>query len=1594
MSRILAPEGPLIRKQPTGAAAQESLRREREILQRLSGVTGVVQLAEASAETGDLLVRDVVGGAPLAGRATPMRPSELVSLGRDLAWVVAAIHQRGVLHRDLNPTNIVISDHGAPYVIDFSLATTVAEIRPDFTPYSRITGTLPYLAPEQTGRTGRPVDQRADLYALGAVLYELATGGPPFGTGDPLRLIHDHLATAPTPPDQANPAIPSYLSRIILRLLEKEPDNRYQGAEGLLYDLRHVSGHAPVRVGEHDYPRRLRSPSRLIGRDTEIAALGDAFAAALAGDCQGLLISGPAGVGKTSLVNELRPVATASDGWYVAGKFDQYRRDHDYDAVRQALRTLGRLLLAEPEAELTSLGGRIRRTVGPNTDLVAAILPEFATLLQLEPAPHTVGGNIDPLTNQGRLHRTGVDLLRAVASPERPLVVFIDDLQWATRTPLGLIDQVLTDAIPGLLLICAYREEEIDPSHVLAPALARWQHSRAVTHLRLANLTPPDQAEMVTDILRIKPHQATDLATAIARHTNGNPYDTIELLNALRHDDILTVTEQGWAWNPRTLRQRLGQRMDLADVLEGRVRAMPPATRELLETMACLGGRVDTSLLSVATESTPATLEHRLGPALDDGLLVLHGHDTVRFRHDRVREAILQHLGERQPRIRVLLARRLTKGPDLSAVAAQQYLPIVDTLTDTPERRTAARLLQQAAEQARLLSDHTLVERLLAAAAPLMDPTDTAALVRVHTGRHAALYSLGRQTEADDIYHTIEQLTTDPLDRVEAAVTQISALTDRGQPDRSLRLGEELLRQLGVAVPAPDHIEAEIEDGIAVAYRWSHALRDDDVRRPELAEPRLLALASLIDRMQPAAYFSNQKVFDWLTLTALRMWAEHGPTRALVTPLGRMSSVLIARRGDYRTPRKLIQHVIAVGEAHSYEPAISGAGYNYALNVGHWFEPLEETVARARRAREELIRGGEQQSACYCDYVSVPQSFEYTPTLDSYVEEVDGALSFATRTGNDSAADAYRLYRQLADRLRATADPGSVSPDTMTDNPTAVANLHVTRALVAALFGDEAGLDEHTCAAMRELRFIRGAYPAVLAYLLRALALADQIRTTPTGADNGRNRVRTELDEITDWFAARAEDGPHNLSHLLHLVEAECAWAAGDFGAAVHRFDAALREVTGKQRPWHRAFIHERAARFYLAHGVEYAGHQLLSEAREAYQSWGATAKVNHLDWAYADLTGVRVPGPDRSRPVSLGAGTIDLMAILAASRALSSQTTIAGLRSRLADLLTAMTGATDIHLLVRERGAWQLAPAEDASPRAVGGTPRPPVPMSAVRYTERTRQPLVVADATRDDRFATDPYLADLDRCALLAVPITTRDQLTAMLLLENRLLPGAFTTERLDAVTLIAAQLAVSLDNAQLYTTLEQRVDERTHQLTLANEQLARLSATDPLTGLPNRRRLEEVLNLEFRRARDSRQPMALAMIDIDHFKHYNDHYGHTTGDRCLQTIATALQQAVRGNDLVTRYGGEEFAVIMPDADPDVALTIARRLHAAITNLATPHPHTPSGIVTISIGLSTTTSPAPGQRPEQLLERADRELYQAKRHGRNRISAARDQR
>ncbi|CAM3369357.1 AAA family ATPase [Polaromonas hydrogenivorans] len=1437
----------VICKEPLGANALERLRHESKIIARLAGVEGVPRLAAAPHPANVMALEDCAG-VPLVqaigGQALEL--PALLALALQLTQTVAAMHRAGVLHQNINPHNILLAGpQRLPVLIGFRLATTFAEGQPGVTPHRDIAGKRAGLAPEQTGRTGHAVDQRADLYGIGATLYGLLTGRAPFENSDPLQLTHQLLAQLPTPPIELAPDTPLALSNLVMRLLEKAPDRRYQSAEGLAHDLRLLSDRliagesGAFALGRHDFAARLAPPARLVGRESELAGLKRAFEGALAGGARGVLVSGAPGVGKTALINELRPIVAARKGWFVAGKFDAQRQDLASDGVFQALRALGRLLLAEPEAELQALRARIIQTLGASGCRMAATVPEIALLLG---EPYTTAES-DPLTTQEQLVETTLDLVRLIASPERPLVMVIDDLQWAAPLPISFVHGVLTDdTLRGLLLVGAYRDAEVAPQHPLAAMLPRWARlNPPPLSLGLKNLPDTQLAALLAEMLKLAPPEAARLAQAVSARTGGNPFDTVQLIAALRRDGALVLGDDGWTWDARMIRHHIGQG-DVIDLLTARIAALPHQTRELLGVMACLGGQVELQLLQAASGASIATLEQQLAAALEDGLLVMQyeGQPTVRFRHDRVQQASLDRLGPAQRgQLQLALARRLAVLPRFETTAAHQYLPVLEAIDNPAERLRAAHLLRRTASQLRVFNA-AMAERFLSGALALLGRAGLsgAAQLPLHIERHALLYNLGRLGEADALYDTIKQGCDDPLQLADAACVQICSLTNQARPREAVALGQALLGRLGLALPSPEQLGAQLSQGGAVFSRWlDPATLAADLQRPHASDPRALAAGRLLNRMTPPSFFCDPMILASLVLAGQRLWTEHGPAAQFVGVLSHAAFISIGAWQDYRTGMAVVRRVMDVSEARGYHPEASQARFLFALGSGPWAIPLEDNALEAQRAHEGLLQGGDLQNACFTYYASVYSLLDSVPALERYAAEADAALAFSARTGNDHAAAAFVSPRQFARMLAGQTEGLGNFDDAVFNeaahlaslgaNLAAAANFHVTRALGAALAGDSALLIRQAAAAMPLLAAVPGTYLTAVAHLLQALALAERAKTA---APAQRGALLAELDACADWLRGRAADAPVNFSHLVKWIEAERAWACGERFEAAAAFDAALCEAAPRQRPWHNALIAERAALCLLAHGMVFSGRQMLTEAHQRYAAWGATAKISQLEQAHAFLktsNAVQRMATGDLRE-SVPAATIDTLGIMRAAQALSSETNLERLRLRVVALLGEMTGATTVHLALWNEDAqqWLLPqPAQDgvASSLVVSeAAARGLLPLSVFRYAERTRKPLRVDDAMRDDRFACDPYLSGAEHCSLLVVPVLHHGAARAMLILENRLSRGAFTADRLDAVMLITGQLAVSLDNALQYEQLERRVFDRTRELREAQTQL----------------------------------------------------------------------------------------------------------------------------------------------------------------------------
>jgi AAA ATPase domain/Protein kinase domain len=593
------------------------------------------------------LVLEDPGGTPLdrlLGR--PLDVSHFLRIAIPLVGALRHMHERGLIHKDIKPANILVeSASSGVWLTGFGIASRLPRERQAPAPPEVIAGTLAYMAPEQTGRMNRSIDSRSDLYALGVTFYQMLTGFLPFTAADPMEWIHCHIARKPLPPSERLENIPAPVSEIIMKLLAKTAEERYQTAAGVLADLQRCLREwetqrriDPFRLGAHDTSDRLMIPERLYGREREMRTLLASFERVIAGGTSELvLVSGYSGIGKSSLVNELHKELVPPRALFAAAKFDQYKRNIPYATLAQAFQGLVHRILGESDAEMSQWRAALLEALRPNGQLMVNLIPELAFIIGEQPeAPE-----LPPQDQQARFQLVFRRFLGVFARPEHPLALFIDDLQWLDSATLDLIEHLVLHAeVRQLLLIGAYRDNEVGPAHPLAQTLARLREAGGrVQKILLTPLMPDDVERLLGDALHTDRARVQPLANLVFEKSAGNPFFTIQFLSALAEEELLTFDpdKAAWGWNLNSIRAK-GYTDNVADFMAAKLSRLPPTTQKVLGQLACLGNAAESETLELVHEASDETTNAALWESVRAGLVLRSG-GTYAFLHDRVQEA-------------------------------------------------------------------------------------------------------------------------------------------------------------------------------------------------------------------------------------------------------------------------------------------------------------------------------------------------------------------------------------------------------------------------------------------------------------------------------------------------------------------------------------------------------------------------------------------------------------------------------------------------------------------------------------------------------------------------------------------------------------------------------------------------------------------------------------------------------------------------------------------------------------------------------------------------------------------------------------------
>jgi predicted ATPase/signal transduction histidine kinase len=1390
----------------------------------------------------------------------PMAVDAFLDLAVRLSAVVADLHGRGILHKDLKPAHILFdSRSGAVQLCGLSLARRVVRERTFARPARLIEGSLPYVSPEQTGRVNRMIDSRSDLYSLGVVFFQLLTGRLPFDARDVLGWVHCHVARKPPSPRELVPSVPAMLSNIVLKLLEKAPEARYQSAAGLDHDLRRCQAawrttreSAPFALGQHDVSDHFVIPQRLHGRDRERAALRRAFdRVAGAGTSALVLVSGAPGIGKSSLVQELQHPIAARAGLFIAGKSEQYRREVPYAGFVEAFRELALDILAESADHVATWRQRIAAAVGPSGALVTDLVPTIGRILGPQPAVP----DLPPSEAESRRRRVLRRFVAAFATPEQPLTIFLDDLQWVDPASMTLLADLVGDPeLRHVLLVGAYRDGDADALRPLHHAVEQLRTAGAVVdEIALGPLTGTDIDQLVAEVVHVSRDEAAPLARVIGDRTAGNPFFVAQLLTELYRTGLITfdAVARRWRWDLAAVRAH-GCADDVVDLVIAKLQHLPADTQAALEVAACLGGTFDADTLALVLEREP---EPALQAAVDDDLLVRVDR-TYRFVHDRVQEAAYCLTAEGQrPALHLRVGRRLLAATPPEELE-ERIFDIVNQLdrgsgllSSAAERERLAELDLLAGRRARAAAAHASARSYLAAGAALLagDVWERRYQLAFDLELHLAeseLYT-GDAAAAEARLAALAARARDLADQAAVVCQQSTAALVQNQLARGTALVLAYLRRVGIDwSPAPS--EALLRDEYE---RFRRRLGDRPIEElvdlPAIADPRASATLEALLALVHVATMSDEKLMCLAVAHIANLSLEHGCSDASPLAFMTLAQMLGPYFGDYQAGHRfctLAMNLLARRDQHHFRAqalVIAGAF------VLPWTQPLRTSLEVLARAADASREAGEHLYVWCAGNARVTQRFLAGDPLEELHREAEHGVAFARRMKLgmmiDMSTSAERLIRTLRG---ATPAFGNFDDETFDEaryeaaldaDPSLVVptGWYWIRKLAARVFADDPAAALAAAARAEALLWTTGfALERAEYHFYRALALAADGGAAP----DQLSRRRAQLDEHLRALEARAADCPETFAGRAALIAAEIAHVDGDAERAARGYEAVIRWGRDGE-VWSLVGLgYEAAARFYRARGFALIADTYLREARDAYRRWGAEGKVRQLEQRHPALVEQAPRGSAETLVVP--SEQLDLLSVVKASQAISGVTEPDQLLAMLLHIVLEQGGARRARLvLVRddmEDGEPRVAAeacVDDAVP-LLQTAPR--VPASIIGYVQRTEGPVVIDDAAGDPgRFANDPYFARARPRSVLCLPVRRQGAMVGLLYLENDLAPGVFTPERLLALELLAAQAAVSLEIAHLLTrerAARERAEAERQRALLLGEATAMMSATDP--------------------------------------------------------------------------------------------------------------------------------------------------------------------
>ncbi len=1392
---------------------------------------------------------------------------QFLSMAIDITGILGEIHSANIIHKDINPYNILMNPlTGMVKIIDFDLATSMSHGTPGITTPDVLEGSLAYISPEQTGRTNRILDYRSDFYSLGVTFYEILCHKCPFESTDPLELVHSQIAKQPVPPSHMSHTIPDPISDIVMKLMAKNAEDRYQSTWGIKADLEECRNQlssnnkiAPFSLGKHDISDNLLFPQKLYGRENEIKALEAYLENVSRGAREFLMIHGASGIGKTTLIKNVYKPLTLQRGHFISGKCDRFRRDVPYIAFVNAFRELIQQILTESDSDLSGWKGKILSILGPNGQIIIHVIPEVELIIGPQPPVPELG----TVETQNRFNLVFKNFLRLFCGPDHLLVIFLDDLQWIDSASLNLIEQIMADKTIGyFFLIGTYRPGEVEPAHPLNMAMTRIEtEGRAINRLPLSPLKLCHITELISDALQTKKNHIIKLAELSLNRTGGNPLFIVEFLKSLNAKKHLRFNYSNleWEWDLPEIRG-LGFSNHIVDLMIETFELLSRSTRKILQIAACIGQTFELGMVAVIYSKPEkdtlvllhdAIRENLVIPLSDNYKIILldirHSATDLsvkfRFTHDRIHQAAYSLLSDQEKRDIHFQAGQYLLQNSSQRQLTEKIFDIVnhlnfsmDLTTGESEIDRLSSLNLMAAKKAKASAAYEQSFHYLKTAIILLkrDPwkRDYEITLSIYLEAAESAYLCSQFTEMKEYIAIVMQQARTLLDKVKAYEILIEADKAQYRLKEALATAHKVLKLLGVVLPQrPDKFSIMLHLSRTMVVMAGKQI-ENLVELPKMQEPTKLASMRIMTTVSSAAYFANPDLFPLLVFKMIDFSIKFGNAKESGFIYALYGLILCGVVGNIKKGHQFGLLALKVQErlqANRYKAKT----YNMVNGfISHWKNHIRETITPLSKTFQYALETGDLEYAGHAAFFNSFHCFVSGMELSRVNREMARNSHAITTIEHEVSSHLHGIYRQVVSNLRGKSqhteqlkgdhyDEFKMLPiHQKADDKTTLYNLFFNKSYLCYIFGNYAQALTNASMAKRHLDACIGTFAVPLFYFYDSLAM---LAVYPNLKRNQQKQIKSKIAANQKKMKKWAHHAPMNHLHKFYLIEAERMGISGQESKAGHLYDQAVGHSKKHGFLNEEALANELAGKFYLSKGNEKIARVYMGDARFCYQKWGATAKVKNLDEKY-DLFETEESFNDHSsltktiptvKSSTKVATELDIASVMKVSQAISGEIVLNKLLDRLMKIVIENAGAAKGFLIIKSGNRLSIEAEVRTDQENIQVLHSIPVEkennisQEIINYVVRTRAHLVLNNAAKEGRFTNTPYVIENRPKSILCAPIIHKSHLTGILYLENNLIAGAFTTERIEMLTLINSQIGISLENARLYSNLEEQAE-----------------------------------------------------------------------------------------------------------------------------------------------------------------------------------------